>query len=301
MPRAKSSGLNIGVIGTINRDTIHRADGSTVTSWGGLLYNLKYLAERGRATIIPAVNVGADCHSQIIGILQRFPHIDRSLVMPVEAANNHCFLQYADQAQKCELLVGGVPPLTWRRVKPLVTADLILINFISGRDIGPATLEKLRHSYAGPIYMDIHSLTLGRKKVLGGCYRFLRRPRHWARYAACADILQMNRVEFELLSGGSFSHSEALSFAARHLPKAGCLVVTLGGEGTLVAYRAKKKLQAIHVPVREVKEPCDTTGCGDIFAAGFVLEYLRSQDVLEAARRGNNLAAARCRLPGAVF
>ncbi len=301
MPRVKSSGRNIGVIGTINRDTIHRADGSAVTSWGGLLYNLKYLAEHGRATIIPAVNAGRDCHDQIIDILRRFPHIDRSLVHPVEAVNNHCFLQYADQAHKCEMLAGGVPPLTWRRVAPLAAADLILVNFISGRDIGLATLEKLRRVYGGPIYMDIHSLTLGRKQVPGGCHRFLRRPPHWARYAACADILQVNRVEFELVSGRPFSPGEVLAFINQELPKTGCLVVTLGREGCLVAYRLHGKFRAVHIPVREVKNPYDTTGCGDIFAAGFILEYLIAGDVLQAARRGNNLAAARCRIPGPVF
>jgi hypothetical protein len=300
MPRAKSSESNIGVIGTINRDTIHRADGSTVTSWGGLLYNLKCLAEDGSATVIPAINAGNDCYRQIIAILKRFPRIDRSLVHPVETLNNHCFLHYADQAHKCEMLAGGVPPLTWRRVEPLIQTDLILVNFISGRDIGMTTLEKLRHSYAGPIYMDIHSLTLGRKKVPGGCHRFLRRPRFWARFAACADILQMNRTEFEILSGLTFSIAHVRAFVKRHLPNLRFLVITLGREGSLVTFR-DKTWRAVHVPVREVKNPYDTTGCGDIFAAGFILEYLSSQDVLKAARRGNRLAAARCRIPGPVF
>lgn len=301
MPRTKSSGLEIGVIGTINRDTIYRADGSTVTSWGGLLYNLKSLAEDGSATVIPAVNAGGDCYDRIIAILKRFPRIDRSLVHPVDAVNNHCFLHYADQAHKCEMLAGGVPPLTWRRVEPLMQTDLILVNFISGRDIGLTTLERLRRSYPGPIYMDIHSLTLARKKVPGGCRRFLRRPRHWIRYAACADFLQMNRVEFELLSGGILSDDDACIFFRRYLPKVSCLVVTLGREGALVVHRTDDRLQSRRFPVREVKKPYDTTGCGDIFAAGFVLEYLRTHDVAASARRGNRLAASRCRLPGPIF
>lgn len=301
MPPMKSSGPEIGVIGTINRDTIHRADGSTVTSWGGLLYSLKYLSERGRGTIVPVVNAGRDGYDRIMEILGRFPRINRSLVRSVEAVNNHCFLHYADQAHKCELLAGGVPPLTWLRVKPLLTADLILINFISGRDIGLTTLEKLRRSYPGPIYMDIHSLTLGRKKAAGGFHRFLRRPRYWQRYAACADILQMNRIEFELLSGRPLSETNAVDFVRRHLPRVQCLLVTLGREGVLVASRTDGRLRVLRVPVREVKHPYDTTGCGDIFAAGFILEYLRTHDVVASARRGNILAASRCRLPGAVF
>lgn len=301
MPHAKSSGPDIGVIGTINRDTIHRADGSTVTSWGGLLYTLKYLAERGRGTVVPAVNAGRDCHERIIDILREFPRLDRTLVQSVDAVNNHCFLHYADQAHKCERLAGGVPPLTWSRVKPLLTADLILVNFISGRDIGLTALEKLRRAYAGPIYMDIHSLTLGRKTVAGGYHRFLRRPRHWKRYAACADILQMNRVEYELLSGEPLSKNGAAAFVRRHLPRLSCLVVTLGREGALLVRRDGRERRVRFIPVKEVKNPYDTTGCGDIFAAGFIVEYLRTGDAVASVRRGSALAASRCRLPGPIF
>ena len=299
MPRRKSSGHRIGVIGSINRDTINRVDGSSVTSWGGILYNLKYLGDSG-AAIIPVVNVGRDGHAGVMATLRRLPNLDLSQVRKVKAKNNHCFIRYDNQTHKCEFLKGGVPPLTFNRVAPLLDSDLILVNFISGRDITLPALELLRRRYTGIIYIDVHSLTLGRKKVPEGFHRHLRRPRFWRRYAACADILQVNQAEFEVLSGAVFSPDNARRFLAEDLPSVRCLCLTLGRRGCLVLERSREK-RAHLVPVKEVHRPCDTTGCGDIFAAGFIAQYLATGDVREAAVRGNRLAAARCRIRVPIF
>jgi hypothetical protein len=294
-----SSSPEIAVIGTINRDTIRRADGSTVTSWGGLLYNLKYMNDHSSAIIFPVVNAGADCHAEILKILKRFPNIDSSLVQKVKARNNHCFLHYANQSHKCEFLQGGVPPLTFARVKPVTNADLILVNFISGKDISLAALERLRAEYSGTIYMDIHSLTLGRRQVKGGVHRVLRRPRYFSRYAACADILQINKAEFEILSGQELTDRNLLLFFAslKHLR---CLIITLGAAGSAVVYKDQAPVLALVPPV-PVARVHDTTGCGDIFAAGFIIEYLQSKNFIRAAQNGNRLASSRCRIRGKMF
>lgn len=300
MPRHAFTGHKVGVIGTINRDTIHRSDGSTVESWGGILYNLKYLCASGAVEVSPAVNVGADSYRAIMRILMQLEGTDLSGVVRVPENNNHCFLHYADQSHKCEVLKGGVPPLTLRRIEPLLDRDLVLVNFISGPDVRLAALETFRQRYAGIIYMDIHSLTLGRRRIPGGYRRFMRRPRNWKRYAACADILQMNATEFELLSGWSFSADRAGRFYDRELSHLTCLAVTLGADGCLVTYRAGRT-ESRRLPAVRIGQVHDTTGCGDIFAAGFIVEYLRSGDPVSSARAGNRLAAARCRRRGEVF
>jgi sugar/nucleoside kinase (ribokinase family) len=51
----------------------------------------------------------------------------------------------------------------------------------------------------------------------------------------------------------------------------------------------------------DIRRVYDTTGCGDIFGAGFVAEYLRTRNPVNAARNGNRLAAARCRKKGRIF
>ncbi len=301
MRRRSYTDTKVGVVGTINRDTIYHPDGRTVESWGGLLYSLKYLCESGASQVVPVVNVGADAYQEVSAILNRFDRIDAKYLRRLAQKNNHCFLHYANQSHKCEILKGGVPPLTYERLKPLADCDLVLVNFISGPDVRLSALEKFRENFCGVIYMDIHSLTLGRRRVRGGYRRHLRRPRYWRRYVACADILQVNKVEFELLSGRPFSPAEATAFFREELLFAKCLVITLGEEGCQIVYQRSGKTVGRHVEGIKVARVLDTTGCGDIFAAGFISEYLVTKNFIEAARRGNRLAAARIRLQGPIF
>lgn len=302
MPRNRSIKAKIGVVGTINRDTIYRHDGTAVESWGGLLYSIKYLCDEAVAMIIPAVNVGHDAHEPVMSILSRFRRIDLDHIRKVPEKNNHCFLHYHNQSHKCEILKGGVPSLTYCRLRPLNDCDVVVVNFISGRDVTLAALEKFRAEFAGLIYMDIHSHTLGRRRVEGGHRRHLRRPPHWRRYIACADILQVNAVEFEILSGKEIARAAAGDFFASEAQHLKCLIVTLGVDGSLVTYRGKgNAIITRSIPAVNIERVYDTTGCGDIFGAGFVAEYLRTRSPIKAACHGSRLAAARCRRKGRIF
>jgi len=301
MPPAKSAKIEIGAIGTINRDTIYQPDGGKVESWGGLLYSLKWVGDNDSVTVIPVVNVGRDSYRQVMEIVGNLKNVDPSHIEKVEEKNNHCFLHYHNQSHKCEILKGSVPPLTYSRVRPLRSCDLILVNFISGPDIKLAALEKLRRNYSGLIYIDIHSLTLGRRKVPDGFRRFLRRPRYWRRYVACADILQLNEGEFGLLSGREFSNKAARDFFILETDSLTCLVITRGLNGTHLVYIREEKIVSRNVKPDPVQRVYDTTGCGDIFGAGFIVEYLKSGSLIKAARNGNRLAAERCRIKGNIF
>ncbi|MEE9443680.1 MAG: carbohydrate kinase family protein [candidate division Zixibacteria bacterium] len=300
MPPKRLSRGKIGIIGSINRDTIYLADDRQVSSWGGILYNIKYLAESGVGEIVPVVNAGDDAYKDIIKILKKYPNVNLEYISRVDALNNHCFLYYHNQSHKCEILKGGVPRLNYKQISPLLNCEIALVNFISGRDIALQTLEKFRGNYHGLIYMDIHSLTLGSRKVKDGFKRFLRRPSNWFRYAACADILQMNENEFEILSGRKLSRNDLIQFWLPISANTKCLNITLRREGSLVVSgKANPKIKEIS-PVR-VSRVYDTTGCGDAFAAGFISEYLNSKNFVKSAANGNRLAAQRCGVKGKVF
>nr|BFE80057.1 hypothetical protein GCM10020093_026580 [Planobispora longispora] len=64
------------------------------------------------------------------------------------------------------------------------------------------------------------------------------------------------------------------------------MLVTLGGEGSLVATAAGiARVPALDVPV------IDTTGCGDAYCAGFIAGLAGGRDVLAAAGLGTAVAA----------
>jgi sugar/nucleoside kinase (ribokinase family) len=79
------------------------------------------------------------------------------------------------------------------------------------------------------------------------------------------------------------------------------MAVTRGAQGSMVVYCKGKKLLTRHINPIKVKHVRDTTGCGDIFGAGFIGEYLKSGSFIKAAQNGNRLAASRCRKRGKMF
>lgn len=291
---------DVGIIGSINRDTIFLADGRRLDSWGGILYNIHFLHGDAAIMIRPVVNLGRDAADELFPILGRYTRVDTSCLAVVDAPNNHCFLHYHNQEHKCEILKGGVPPLTFARLRPLLSCDIILVNFISGRDVKLSALERIRRAYDGIIYMDVHSLTLGGRRVEGGLKRFMRRPRYLGRYLACADIVQINRDEFEVLSGLPLSFSNARVWIEAELGHIRALLITMGAEGVMIVAR-DARTRSRKIAAEPVARVYDATGCGDAFAAGFIAEYVRSESVTRSARNGNRLAAARCRCRGRMF
>jgi sugar/nucleoside kinase (ribokinase family) len=97
------------------------------------------------------------------------------------------------------------------------------------------------------------------------------------------DIMFPNLEEGTLLTGCEAPQD----MAAELLSISPVVVLTLGNGGCLVATREGTQM----VDAEPVEVVRDATGAGDAFAAGFVIEYLRSRDLLTAARAANRLAA----------
>ena len=295
--------MKIGVIGTINRDTIKFPDGGVKRGWGGMLYNLRTLSYLigDKADIYPACNVGADCYRPIMKILRGLPGINTDYVNRVPENNNHCFLTYINTEIKHEILKSGVKPLKFSDIEPLTDCDIILLNYISGRDIYLKSLQKFRRNFGGLIYTDIHSLTLGKKS---GGRRYFRRPPNWPQVVESLDIIQMNRLELSILTEQKTDTSidsikrQAAAFKetlkANGISSSGkTLIVTDGSRGCYLSFNKGSKEIFHHIPPRRALRMGDATGCGDCFSAGYITGLMRGKDPLECCKCANRAAFRR--------
>jgi len=97
------------------------------------------------------------------------------------------------------------------------------------------------------------------------------------------DVLFANQAEIEALAGVPHLESAVASVA----PKVETLVVTRSEEGAL----AMRSGERVDVPAEPIAELVDTTGAGDLFAAGFLLGTARGMS-LEASLRLGAICAA---------
>jgi sugar/nucleoside kinase (ribokinase family) len=97
------------------------------------------------------------------------------------------------------------------------------------------------------------------------------------------DILFANQAEIEAMAGTPHLETALSAFSA----KVETLVVTRSEEGAL-AIRAGERAE---VPAEPVDEVVDTTGAGDLFAAGFLAGQSRGLDLTGSLRLGAICAA----------
>ncbi len=297
--------MKIGIIGTFNRDTVKLPDGTIKKGWGGIFYNVVALSKSvgNRSEIYPVANVGHDAFKEVASILKKSRGVRLDYLNKVSEKNNHCFLTYFDYEGKSEILKGGVKPLKYNDVRLLPNCDIILLNYISGRDIYLQSLRKLRRNFEGKIYIDIHSLTLGKRK---DGLRYLRRPSNWLAVIEIGDYIQMNRLELDILTSAVIPTVKNRLIPDVQLKKlVGILrenrikatekvfIITAGNEGCYLYFYFENKWQFQHIPPRKKVRRKDTTGCGDCFSAGFIAGLLESSNLSSCAEKGNRVALDR--------
>ncbi len=249
------------------------------------------------AEIYPVCNVGYDVYDQVKSIVESYENVRLDGIKKVMVKNNHACLTIDRENQREETLRNRVPRLSFSQVKPFLDSDAILINFISGFDIGLGALRRIRETADGLIFVDVHSLTLGIHK---DGKRFYRNLRSWREYLKQADLVQANLAELMVLSGKRFrSQKEIQDFGSYILslgPRA--LLVTMGEEGALMVCKTGRACRITKAAGTRVRTFKDATGCGDVFSAGFVICYLQSGNLDRSLYFANQVAAEKCKISG---
>ena len=97
------------------------------------------------------------------------------------------------------------------------------------------------------------------------------------------DILFANEAEILALAGVPHLDTAVQAVA----PKVETLVVTRGAAGAL----AVRKSERVDIPAEPVREVIDTTGAGDLFAAGFLYGHATRKNLADSLRLGAICAA----------
>jgi len=311
-PRRK----RLGVIGTFVWDVIHGRDIRTepVQEWGGITYALSALdaALTDEWEIVPLIKVGADLQRQATEFIRTLRRAapDAALI-EVPQPNNRVELRYVSDERRTEVLTGGVPPWSWLGLRPLLAdLDALYVNFIAGWELDLETMQLLRAQFAGPIYCDLHSKTLG---VDASGLRIPEPLPDAAAWCRCCDVLQVNEDEMQLMAADPMALAATALSSGVHL-----LCVTLGKKGavyfaapgfsrlpdiaTPVSSSALSAVSTALVPIAPDlldPDPGDPTGCGDVWGATQFSHLLAGTTFTDAMRLAHRAAARNVRHRGA--
>jgi len=290
--------MAITVVGYITKDTLifPHSNWRVLESLGGALYTVTALASLTEERINLVSNAGIDIFYEVINALARFPSVDTSGIHRVEQPHYHCYILFASEygAQYDETLEV---PITFSQVQPfLEDSQFILVSPMTGFELDLSTLQEIRDAAECPVYFDYHILALGRDK-LGN--RFLQRRPDWLQWCAACDHLQLNQFEAESLGYFIESERDMLRFAELILEHGvASVAVTLGARGVLVAWRDAGRTEVKWIGATKVSAVIDPTGCGDVFAAGFIVHFLRTGDFLTSYEFANRIAGLKCGFSG---
>jgi sugar/nucleoside kinase (ribokinase family) len=284
----------LGVIGTFVWDVIYGRDTRSlpVEEWGGITYALAAAdaALPDDWELVPLVKVGSDLAPQAREYLRTLRRLAPD-AQPIEVPyrNNRVELRYHSDERRSEVLSGGVPGWTWAGLQPLLRdLDALYINLISGFELDLETAQLIRQHFKGPIYCDLHSLTLALEP---NGLRTWRQIPEVAAWCGCFDVLQVNEDEVAMLA------PDPLGLAATALANGvRTLFVTMGKRGVVYFEDAGagRPLRTALVPAStaRVDGAGDPTGCGDVWGATYFSRAVAG-DTLEAAMRRACDAAAR--------
>lgn len=294
----------VGVIGTMVWDTIWReADlASPVEEWGGISYALAAAdATQSGSKVRPVLKLGHDLAERGYRFLRELSVIESDeAISVIDEPSPRVELRYQAEERRCEQIGGWLPAWTFQELEPRIRGcDALYVNFITGSELDLATARQMRKVFEGPIFADIHSLTLATDPGGKRRRRHLPDAQDWLK---CFDVVQVNQDELASLSA---NHGDPWEFAKDAVnTDTRLLFITLGSKGAAyvmtpdaLPLRSESAAgQAMPQLIRTGKvdvEPVDggdPTGCGDVWGMTAFCALLEGHEVEEAMRRACALA-----------
>jgi hypothetical protein len=309
IPPQENRRRRIGVIGTIVWDIIYGRDPRSVPvqEWGGIAYALAAFdaALPEDWELVPLIKVGEDLAPQAREWMRTLRRVaPDALPIEVPYPNNRVELRYQDAERRSEVLTGGVPGWTWAGLAPLLRdLDALYVNFISGWELDLQTAQLVRQHFRGPIYGDLHSLTLAVSPSGLRTPQPLLNVESWCR---CFDFVQVNEDELALIAPegiklAAIAIDSGVSSLAVTLGKRGVIYFLAPGFENVIDLRRQSGAFSSPGPIRtalipaataELRDTGDPTGCGDVWGSTYFTRMVAG-DKFDAAMQAANIAAAR--------
>lgn len=285
--------MKITVIGTINKDLILPFQGAPIESFGGIFYNIAILSHLmdSNDEIIPVSFVGEDVQTPIMAVLKEFPNVSTHGLIPIDKKNHKVIIEYVSPDRRKEKALFNFPSLTWKHVKPFLDSDVIMVNMITGWDIDRKAFAKLSKQVRKKLYFDIHFLVMDIDRLGRRSPKKLDKVQNWLN---SARFVQMNDIEYEIVT----ENTDKVDFFKKHLKSDQVLIVTNGKKGAELINVDFGKITLKNFEGHKLASIVDATGCGDAFGAGFVFNFLKTENLEESVRFANLVAAANSLLKG---
>lgn len=158
--------------------------------------------------------------------------------------------------------------------------DGIMINMITGFDLDLSSLQQIRQTYNGEIYIDIHTLSRGLDEQNK---RYFRQVPGYKQWLNCVDIVQVNENELKTICSPA-DETAQVEEVLNYRPK--ILIVTRGETGATLFYKDVTGLHSLHEAALDVKA-INQVGCGDVFGAAFFYSYILCHDLHESLKKAN--------------
>ncbi len=303
--------MNYIVIGEPCVDVIHKADGTVTNSYGGILYSVISMAVLAgkEDKVIPLMNVGEDEFENIVAILSRYPKIMTQGVNkvkhPTRKVNLYYNLYNADKSARIEKSTEPTHALGIDECRSFLhMADAVLVNMVSGVDISLGTLKNIRKNFNGYMHIDIHNIVM---KTGEDGKRTHVHVDDWYEWCTNADTVQMNQFEVSILSREKLPEYRIAEkiLMSNNYPVKG-MIVTKGVDGatgytkTEKSYGNEKFFDLDQLQVAAIENPrfVDSTGCGDVFASAFTLDFSKNENFEKSIHFANRMASYNTSLEG---
>ena len=258
--------MTITVVGHLCLDVIHHSNGEETRSYGGIFFSLVTLANLlgPKDSILPVFGVGKSDYDAFIERLQSYSNIDTSGIYKFNGPTNQVDLLYQDEHERTECSQYIAEPIPWKKIHSSLETNMVLVNMISGFDITLETLDALRMEVREghiPVYMDVHSLTLG---ISADAKRFHRPVVDWRRWFFWLHAAQMNETEAAVLTPERFDETTLAKQTLALNTKA--IFITRGSRGYTAFIDEHKQTQRIDESGIAGDLAVDSTGWGMFLA-----------------------------------